>query len=46
MPDVQKRMIDAGDESVDMTAAQLADFLRDERERWGTLIRTLGIEAK
>jgi tripartite-type tricarboxylate transporter receptor subunit TctC len=46
MPDVQKRMIDAGDESMDMTAAQLADFLRDERERWGTLIRTLGIEAK
>jgi tripartite-type tricarboxylate transporter receptor subunit TctC len=46
MPDVQKRMIDAGDESMDLTSAQLADFLRDERERWGTLIRTLGIEAK
>ena len=46
MPDVQKRLADAGDESADMTPAQLAGFLREERERWGTLIRTLGIEAK
>jgi tripartite-type tricarboxylate transporter receptor subunit TctC len=39
-------MIDAGDESVDMTPAQMAEFLREERQRWGTLIKTLGIEAK
>ena len=46
MPDVQKRLADQGDESADMTPAQLADFLREERERWGSLIKTLGIEAK
>src|SRR5688572_19231863 len=46
MPDVQKRMIDAGDESVDMTPAQMAAFLREERQRWGTLISTLGLKAQ
>ena len=46
MPDVQKRLADQGDESADMTPAQLADFLREERERWGSLIKTLGIEAR
>ena len=46
MPDVQKRLADQGDESADMTPAQLAEFLREERERWGSLIKTLGIEAK
>ena len=45
MPDVQKRMIDAGDESVDMTPAQMAHFLREERERWGSLIKSLGLQA-
>jgi tripartite-type tricarboxylate transporter receptor subunit TctC len=46
MPDVQKRLADQGDQSADMTPAQLADFLREERERWGSLIKTLGLEAK
>ena len=46
MPDVQKRLADQGDESADMTPAQLAEFLREERERWGSLIKMLGIEAK
>jgi tripartite-type tricarboxylate transporter receptor subunit TctC len=46
MPDVQKRLADQGDQSADMTPAQLADFLREERERWGNLIKTLGLEAK
>src|SRR5687767_6902128 len=46
MPDVQKRMIDAGDESVEMTPAQMAEFLREERQRWGTLISTLGLKAQ
>ena len=46
MPDVQKRLADQGDESADMTPAQLADFLREERERWGNLIRTLGLQVQ
>lgn len=46
MPDVQKRLADAGDQSADLTPAQLADFLREERERWATLIKTLGLEVK
>jgi tripartite-type tricarboxylate transporter receptor subunit TctC len=46
MPDVQKRLADQGDQSADMTPAQLADFLSEERSRWGNLIKTLGLEAK
>ena len=46
MPDVQKRLVDAGDEPADMTPAQMAAYLREERQRWGTLIKDLGIEAK
>jgi tripartite-type tricarboxylate transporter receptor subunit TctC len=46
MPDVQKRLVDAGDEPADMTPAQMAAFLREERQRWSTLIKDLGIEAK
>src|SRR5688572_33230414 len=46
MPDVQKRLVDAGDEPADMTPAQMTAFLREERQRWGTLIKDLGIEAK
>ena len=46
MPDVQKRLVDAGDEAADMTPTQMAAFLREERQRWGTLIKDLAIEAK
>jgi tripartite-type tricarboxylate transporter receptor subunit TctC len=46
MPDVQKRLVEAGDEPADMTPAQMAAFMREERQRWGTLIKKLGIEAK
>ncbi len=46
MPDVQKRLVDAGDEPADMTPAQMAAFLREERQRWSTLIKDLGIEVK
>ena len=46
MPDVQKRLADQGDESADMTGAQLAEFLREERERWGNLIRALGLQVQ
>jgi tripartite-type tricarboxylate transporter receptor subunit TctC len=46
MPDVQKRLIDAGDESFDMTPAQMTAFLHEESERWGKLIKTVGITAQ
>jgi tripartite-type tricarboxylate transporter receptor subunit TctC len=46
MPDVHKRLVDAGDAPADMTPAQMAAFLREERQRWSTLIKDLGIEAK
>ncbi|HEX6528195.1 MAG TPA: tripartite tricarboxylate transporter substrate binding protein [Burkholderiales bacterium] len=46
MPEVQKRLADQGDESAQMTPAQLADFLREERERWGNLIRALGLQVQ
>ena len=43
MPDVQSRLVDAGDEPIDSTPAQMAAFLREESQRWGTLIRSLGL---
>jgi tripartite-type tricarboxylate transporter receptor subunit TctC len=46
MPDVQKRLADQGDQSAELTPAQLAAFLREERERWGTLIKDLGLQVQ
>ena len=46
MPDVQSRLIDAGDEPLDSTPAQMAAFLREESQRWGTLIKAVGITAQ
>lgn len=46
MPELQKRLVDAGDQSFDLTPEQTAAFLREERERWGNLIRTLGIQVQ
>lgn len=46
MPDVQRRLTDAGDGIFDMTPGQMAEFLREERKRWGDLIRTLGIKVQ
>jgi tripartite-type tricarboxylate transporter receptor subunit TctC len=43
MPDVQSRLIDAGDEPFDIPQAQIGAFLREESLRWGTLIRALGL---
>ncbi len=45
-PDVQSRLVDAGDESFDLSQAQMAAFLKEEAQRWGTLIRSLGIQAQ
>ncbi len=46
LPDVQNRLIEAGDESFDITPAQVAAFLRDESLRWGNLIKAVGITAQ
>jgi tripartite-type tricarboxylate transporter receptor subunit TctC len=46
MPDVQSRLTEAGDEPVDTTPAQMAAFLREESQRWGNLIKTVGITAQ
>ena len=46
MPEVQKRLIEAGDELADMTPAQMAAFLREERQRWGDVVRTAGVTVQ
>jgi hypothetical protein len=46
MPDVQSRLVDAGDEAMDVTLAQMGAFLREESLRWGTLIKAVGITAQ
>ena len=46
MPEVQKRLIEAGDEPADMTPPQMAAFLREERQRWSEVIRTAGLTAQ
>jgi tripartite-type tricarboxylate transporter receptor subunit TctC len=46
MPDVQRRLIDAGDEPLEATPAQMALFLREERQRWSALIRNVGITVQ
>jgi len=46
MPDVQKRLVDAGDEPFDTTPAQMAVFLHEESQRWGALIKAVGITAQ
>jgi tripartite-type tricarboxylate transporter receptor subunit TctC len=46
MPEVQKRLVDAGDEPADMTPAQMAAFLREERQRWAEVIKAAGITAQ
>jgi len=46
MPDVQKRLVDAGDEPAGMTPHEVATFLREERQRWEKVIRTAGITAQ
>lgn len=46
MPDVHGRMVDAGDSTFDSTPAQMAAFLREESQRWGNLIKAVGIKAE
>jgi len=46
LPEVQSRMIDAGDETFEATPAQMTDFLKQETQRWGNLIKSAGITAQ
>ncbi len=46
LPEVQKRLSDQGDQSFDLTPEQAAAFMREERERWGGLIRRLGLRVQ
>ena len=46
MPDVQKRLHDQGDQSYDMTPEQAAAFMREERQRWGDLIKLVVITVQ
>lgn len=46
MPDVQKRLADQGDQAFNLTPAQAAAFMQEERKRWGDLIKTLGLKVQ
>jgi tripartite-type tricarboxylate transporter receptor subunit TctC len=43
-PDVQKRLADLDAETVANSPAEAAAFIKEEKERWGKVIRTAGIK--
>jgi tripartite-type tricarboxylate transporter receptor subunit TctC len=45
-PDVQDRMIKQGDQVFGATPAQMADFLKQERQLWSGVIKSAGIKAQ
>lgn len=45
-PDVQTRLVEAGDEPVEGTPAQMAAFLREEAQRWAGVIKSAGITTQ
>lgn len=45
-PDVAKRLVDISADAVGGSPAEMAAFMHDERERWGTVIRETGATAK
>ncbi len=45
-PDMAKRLVDMSATAIGDTPAQMADFLRDERQRWGGVIRAAGVKAE
>jgi len=45
-PDVAKRLVDISATGVGDTPAEMAVFLRQERERWGKVIRAAGVKAE
>jgi len=46
MPDVHGRMVDAGDATFDSTPEQMTAFLQEERQRWGDLIKAVGVKVE
>ena len=44
-PDVAKRLVDMSMEETGSTPGELAQFMREERERWGKVIRASGAKA-
>ena len=44
-PDMAKRIADTGVEAVGSTPEQMAAFMKEERERWGRVIRETGATA-
>jgi tripartite-type tricarboxylate transporter receptor subunit TctC len=45
-PDVAKRFVGVSANVVGDTPAEMEDFLRQERERWGNVIRASGAKAE
>jgi tripartite-type tricarboxylate transporter receptor subunit TctC len=45
-PEVQARLRDAGDLPFEGSRAQMEAFIREETQRWGSLIKTVGITAQ
>jgi tripartite-type tricarboxylate transporter receptor subunit TctC len=45
-PDTAKRFVDMSATAVGGTPAEMVDFLRDERQRWGGVIRAAGVQAQ
>ncbi|MBU1358888.1 MAG: tripartite tricarboxylate transporter substrate binding protein [Gammaproteobacteria bacterium] len=46
MPEVQNRMLEAGDQTFDTTPAQMAEFLKQETQRWDALIKSARITVQ
>lgn len=40
-PDVEKRMIDLGNYTIDMSTAELTSFIKREQEQWGPIVRSI-----
>jgi tripartite-type tricarboxylate transporter receptor subunit TctC len=45
-PDVAKRFVDISANVIGDTPAEMAIFLREERERWGKVIRATGVSTE
>jgi tripartite-type tricarboxylate transporter receptor subunit TctC len=45
LPHVRQRLAEMGGASLPMTPAQFGDFIRQETEKWGTVVRQAGIRA-
>ncbi len=45
-PDVQARMVEAGDQVFNASPSEMADFLMQDRRRWSDLVKQAGIKAQ